>query len=130
VLIDLKIEHIAVSSNTEEDSDKFFIELLDMKKERDFIVSDDLIEQFFEIRKKQRIIRYSNEYLSVEAFIMDDESRALDRFTHTCLLIEDREIIIEKANRLGIKVIKVPRKNSDAFYLFLKDKYGNLFEIK
>ncbi|MHA1235390.1 MAG: hypothetical protein ACTSQL_09945 [Promethearchaeota archaeon] len=67
----MKIEHIAVSSNNEEDSDRFFIELLDMKKERAFVVPDDLMEQFL-----------------------------------------------------------VPRKNSDGFYLFLKDHFGNLYEIK
>lgn len=126
----MKIDHIAVSSKTAEDSDKFFIELLGMKKERDFIVSDDLIEQFFGVRKKQRILRYENENISVEAFIMDDDSIALDRFTHTCLLIEDREKLIEKAKHLNFKVIKVPRKNNTGFYLFLKDKFGNLFEIK
>lgn len=126
----MKIDHIAVSSKTVEDSDKFFIELLGMKKERDFIVSDHLMEQFFGVKKKQRILRYENENASVEAFIMNDDSRALDTFTHTCLLIEDREKLIEKAKQLNFKVIKVPRKNSTGFYLFLKDKFGNLFEIK
>ena len=130
MLNDLKIEHIAVSAKTVEDSDKFFIELLDMKKERDFIVSDDLMEQFFGVRKKQRILRYENDEISVEAFITEDNSIASDKFTHTCLIIEDRESLIEKAEQLNFEVIKVPRKNSDGFYLFLKDNYGNLFEIK
>ena len=126
----MKIEHFAVSSNTEEDSDRFFIELLNMNKERDFVVSDDLMEQFFGVRKEQKIIRYGNDDVSVEAFITDKNSKALDLFTHICLIIEDREKIIEKAKYLNFKVIKVPRKNSDGFYLFLKDNFGNLFEIK
>ncbi|MFX0075969.1 MAG: VOC family protein [Candidatus Hermodarchaeota archaeon] len=126
----MKIEHIALSSKNVEDSDKFFIELLGMKKERDFVLSDDLTEQFFDVRKEQRIIRYSNEYVSVEAFIMDDESKALDKFTHTCLLIEDREQLIEKAKKFDFRVIKVPRKSGEGYYLFLKDNFGNLFEIK
>ena len=126
----MKIDHVAVSSNTEEDSDRFFIELLDMKKERAFVVSDDLMEQFFGVRKEQKIVRYGNDEVSVEAFITNDNSKAIDRFTHICLIIEDREKLIEKAKKLNFEVIKVPRKNSDGFYLFLKDHFGNLYEIK
>lgn len=126
----MKIDHVAVSSNTEEDSDKFFIELLAMKKERAFVVSDDLMEQFFGVRKEQKIVRYGNDEVSVEAFITNDNSKVIDRFTHICLIIEDREKLIEKAKKLNFEVIKVPRKNSDGFYLFLKDHFGNLYEIK
>ena len=126
----MKIEHIAVSSNSEEKADEFFMELLGMKKERDFVVPEDLMEQFFNVKKEQRVIRYENEDLSVEAFITDDKNQALDKFTHTCLIVEDRIKLIEKAKKLNLKVMQVPRKNSDGFYLFLKDTYGNLFEIK
>lgn len=126
----MKIDHVAVSSNTEEDSDRFFIELLAMKKERAFVVSDDLMEQFFGVRKEQKIVRYGNDEVSVEAFITNDNSKVIDRFTHICLIIEDREKLIEKAKKLNFEVIKVPRKNSDGFYLFLKDHFGNLYEIK
>ena len=126
----MKIEHIAVSSNSEEMADDFFMNLLELKKVRDFVVSEDLMEQFFNIKKAQRIIRYENEDLSVEAFITDDKNQALDRFTHTCLIVEDRIRLIERAKKLNFEVIQVPRKNNDGFYLFLKDSYGNLFEIK
>ncbi len=126
----MKIEHVAVSSNSEEEADEFFMNLLELKKERDFVVPEDLMKQFFNITKAQRIIRYKNEDLSVEAFITDDKNQALDRFTHTCLIVEDRIRLIERAKKLNFEVIQVPRKNSDGFYLFLKDSYGNLFEIK
>ncbi|MHA1459604.1 MAG: VOC family protein [Promethearchaeota archaeon] len=126
----MKIEHIAVSSNSVEEADEFFSDLLELKKERDFVVSEDLMEKFFNIKKAQRIIRYENEGLSVEAFITDDKNQALDRFTHTCLIVEDRIRLIERAKKLNFEVIQVPRKNNDGFYLFLKDSYGNLFEIK
>lgn len=130
MVITLRIEHIAVSSNTEEDSNKFFTKLLDMKKERDFVVSNELMEQFFGVRKDQRVFRYGNDEVSVEVFITDDNSKILDKFTHICLVIEDREKLIEKAKQLNFKVIKIPRKNSDGFYLFLRDYFGNLYEIK
>jgi len=126
----LKIEHIAVSSNSEEKADEFFIDLLELKKERDFVVPEELMEQFFNVKKEQKVIRYENEDLSVEAFITDDKNQAQDKFTHTCLIVEDRIRLIEKAKKLNLEVIQVPRKNTEGFYLFLKDTYGNLFEIK
>ncbi|MFX1287884.1 MAG: VOC family protein [Promethearchaeota archaeon] len=126
----MKIEHIAVSANSVEDSDKFFVELLDLKKVRDFIVTEDLMEQFFGVKKKQRIIRYGNGEVNFEAFITNDSSKIIDKFTHFCLIIEKREKLVEKANELNFKVIKVPRKSSEGYYLFLRDNFGNLYEIK
>ncbi|MHA1458851.1 MAG: VOC family protein, partial [Promethearchaeota archaeon] len=122
--------HIAVSSNSVEEADEFFINLLELKKERDFVVPDDLMEKFFGVKKAQRVLRYENEDLSVEAFITNDKNQSPNNFTHTCLIVEDRIRLIERAKKLNIEVIQVPRKNSDGFYLFLKDFYGNLFEIK
>jgi len=126
----LKIEHLAVSSNSEEDSDNFFIKLLGLKKLRSFVVSSDLMEQFFKVKKEHKVIRYGNEGLNVEVFITDDKSKVIDKFTHMCLIIEDRVKLIDVARQMNYEVIKVPRKNSDVFYLFLKDKFGNLYEIK
>jgi len=126
----LKIEHLAVSSNSEEDSDNFFIKLLGLKKMRSFVVSSDLMEQFFKVTKEHKVIRYGNEEVSIEVFITDDKSKVIDKFTHMCLLIEDRAKLIDTARQMNYEVIKVPRKDSDVFYLFLKDKFGNLYEIK
>lgn len=126
----MKIEHLAVSSNSEEDSDNFFIKLLGLKKLRSFVVSSELMEQFFKVKKEHKVIRYGNEEVSIEVFITDDKSKVLDKFTHMCLVIEDRTKLIDMARQMNYEVIKVPRKNSDVFYLFLKDKFNNLYEIK
>ena len=92
----MKIEHIAVSSNSEEKADIFFINLLELKKVRDFVVPEDLMEKFFNVKKDQRVLRYENEDLRVEAFITDYKNQALDKFTHTCLIVEDRIRLIER----------------------------------
>lgn len=126
----MKIEHLAVSSNSEDNSDNFFIKLLGLKKLRSFVVSSDLMEQFFKVKKEHKVIRYGNEEVSIEVFITDDKSKVIDKFTHMCLVIEDRAKLIDTARQMNYEVIKVPRKNSDVFYLFLKDKFGNLYEIK
>jgi len=126
----MKVEHIAVASNSEVDSDKFFINLLGLRKARSFNVSEDLMEQFFGLKKEQQLIRYENNDLSFEIFITDDNSKTKDLFTHVCLVVEDRDEFVNKSLSMGYTTIKVPRKNGDGYYLFIKDSYGNLYEIK
>ncbi len=126
----MKVEHIAVASNSEGDSDKFFINLLGLRKARSFNVSADLMEQFFGVKKEQQLIRYENDDLSFEIFITDDNSKTKDLFTHICLVVEDRDKFVEKSLSMGYTTIKVPRKGGDGYYLFIKDSYENLYEIK
>lgn len=126
----MQIEHIAVASNSIEDSDKFFSELLGLKKIKDFLLPLDLTKKFFEIDKEQRIVRYGNDNISFEIFITDDDSKAKDIFTHPCIIIDNREKLIEKATSLGFPIIKALRKDRDDYILFIKDLFGNLYEIK
>jgi len=126
----MRVEHIAVASNSEVDSDKFFINLLGLRKARSFNVSADLMEQFFGLKKEQQLIRYENNNLSFEIFITDDNSKTKDLFTHVCLVVEDRDEFVKKSLSMGYTTIKVPRKDGDGYYLFIKDLYENLYEIK
>lgn len=126
----MKIEHIAIACRSENDSDKFFTELLGLKKVRTFMVSADLMEKFFGLKKEQEVIRYENGSLSVEVFITNDNSRSKDVFTHSCLTVKNRDELIKRASLMGFSVIQVSRKNSNDYYLFIKDSFQNLYEIK
>ena len=126
----MNIEHIAIASNSEEDSDEFFATLLGLKKSRSFIVSTDKMEQFFGVSKEQNVIRYDNANISVEVFITDDDSKARDLFTHSCLLVDNRDELVRRAREMQFQVIQVPRTDSDSYYLFIKDNFQNIYEIK
>ena len=126
----MKVEHSAVASNSEVDSDRFFINLLGLRKAGSFNVSADLMEQFFGLKKEQQLIRYENDDLSFEIFITDDNSKSKDIFTHVCLVVEDRDEFVKKSLSMGYTTIKVPRKDGNGYYLFIKDSYENLYEIK
>ena len=130
VIKKMRIEHIAVASKSEADSDKFFVDLLGLKKSRSFSVSADKMAVFFGVNKDQEFVRYDNEDLSVEVIITGDNSKANDIFTHSCLLIEEREELINKAQTLGFPIIKLDREDGNGYYLFIKDNYDNLYEIK
>ena len=116
--------------NNVEKSKKFFIELLGCEKTRSFTVSSELMKQIFGVKKEQDILRYEKDGINFEVFITNDDSYSTDLFTHACLVIENREELIEKARLMGFETIKVPRKNNQGYYLFLKDAHRNLYEIK
>ena len=126
----MDIEHIAVASNSEEDSDKFFIGLLGLKKSRSFMVSADKMEHFFGVSKEHNVIRYEGAKISVEMFLTDDNSKARDIFTHSCLLVDNRDELVRKAKEMQFQVIQVPRADSESYYLFIKDNFQNMYEIK
>lgn len=126
----MKIEHIAVASTTKEQADIFFNKLLGLKEVRSFSVSADLMEKFFGQNKQQKIITYQNNTISIEVFITEDNSYKKDIFTHACLLVEERDKFVEKALSMNFPLIKVPRKDGNGYYLFVKDSFQNLYEIK
>ena len=103
----MKVEHIAVASNSEADSDRFFIKLLDLKKIRSFNVSADLMEKFFGVQKDHQLIRYEKNDLSFEIIITNDNTKCKDIFTHICLLVENKEDFINKAS--AISALLAPR---------------------
>jgi len=126
----MKIDHIAVAANSIEDSDRFFMELLGLKKIKTFNVSGELMEQFFEINKEHNFVRYQNDNLGVEVIITNENSKAIDVFTHSCLIVDNREAFIKKSSSMGFKTIKVQRKDGEGYYSFVKDSFGNLYEVK
>lgn len=126
----MKIDHIAIAQNTEADSDKFFVELLGLRKIRSFSVSADKMMNFFGVNQEYQFLRYEDENLGVEVVITNDNSKSTDLFTHPCLIVENRDELIEKAQKLEFPIIKVPRDSGSGYYLFIKDNYDNLYEIK
>lgn len=125
-----KLEHIAVSAKTEEQADRFFIELLGLNKTRAFSVAAELTREFFRVEREIRVIRYSNGVLDVEVFVTEDDSCSKDLYTHSCLVVEDRDAFENRARSMGLDTTHVPKKGSDSYYLFIKDFFGNIYEIK
>jgi hypothetical protein len=125
----MKLDHVAVTFNSEVESDNFFENFLSLRKTRDFTINSTLNETFFGISKEQKILRYENDKFSIEVFITNDNTKSMDLFTHICIKVDDRDNLIEKAKLMNIEYIKEPRKDNDSYYLFIKDSFGNLYEI-
>ena len=126
----MKIEHIALGYNSEEEADKFFITLLGLNKIRSKSVSSELIKAFFGVKGEYKFVQYAGNEVNFEVFITNDNSCEKDVFTHSCLIVENRDEFLSKSSSMGYDIIKVPRNESNGYYLFIKDTFGNLYEIK
>jgi hypothetical protein len=126
----MKVEHIAVGYNSEKEADRFFMDLLGLEKTRSKLVAADLMKDFFRVNRESKFIVYSDNQATFEVFITNDKSKVKDIYTHSCLLVENRESLLSKATSMGYDIIKVPRKDGKGYYLFIRDLYRNLYEIK
>lgn len=129
-MLKIKFEHIAVGYNSEEEADKFFIDLLRLNKIRSKSVPYDLMEKFFGINQEQKFVVYGKDDFNFEVFITNDTSKAKDLFTHSCLLIENRDEFVTRATSMNFDIVKVPRNHDTGYYLFIRDAFQNLYEIK
>ena len=126
----MKFDHIAVCEPSESESDKFFINLLDLKKEYEFLVPENLSDMIFGIKKDFRVIRYGKEDFNVEVFITTDKISITDHIKHIGITVENKDVILKKAQSLGFPINKIKNEKGNSYYLFIRDSFGNYFEIK
>ena len=122
------INHVAVRCETEKEADRFFQEVLLVKRTRDFVVSADVTKTIFGVQKECKVLIYKNKDFHFEVFITENGEETRIRFYHICLEIIDREKLIERAKKHDIEITLVPR--GERTLLFLRDYSGNIYEIK
>ncbi len=126
----LRLDHIAVCANSEEHADRFFGQLLGLQRTRDFSVPAGMMLALFGIEREIRVLRYAGGGTDVEVFITDDDSRAADRYTHSCLAVPDREAFCRGAQAMGLAVARATKASGDGTVVFASDFHGNRYEIK
>ena len=122
------LKHIALVCSTEENSDKFYENLLGLKKESSKILSDTLSKQIFNLDSECQIINYADEVIHFEIFIDAQKRSEGKKIEHVCLEVDKREMFLDQCHALGVKILRVPKGNG--ILIFVSDFDGNLFEIK
>ena len=124
----MNMSHVALTCSSEENCNKFYMDVLGLKKARSFVVPSDLVLNIFGIEGECRVIDYKNDDLTFEIFLVGD-FKVEKGFNHVCLEFKDREALIKKCDEIGVDIIRLP-KGKDDIYLFIKDFDGNMFEVK
>ncbi len=122
------LKHVALVCDSEENSDKFYEQLLGLAKINSKILPRELSRQIFDLDSELQIINYADDTIHFEIFINGKESIDVKRIEHVCIEIEDMEALLKKCRAMGAEILQIPK--GDKLLVFIKDFDGNLFEIK
>ena len=121
------IKHVVLVCGSEENSDKFYGQLLGLAKINSKILPRELSRQIFDLDSELQVINYADDTTRFEIFINSKKSCDVERIGHVCLAIEDMEAFIKKCHALEADTLQIQK--GDRLLLFIKDFDGNLFEI-
>ncbi len=122
----MNLEHIALTITDHKEIKQFYQEILGFSEIRSFILQQDMAREIFGIEKEAKVFHLQKNDLLLELFLMPERFEHV--YNHLCISVPDREEIAYKAVHEGYACIRISRQHSDM--IFLKDKSGNVFEIK
>jgi len=122
----MNIEHIGLTIKEPTEIENFYCELLGMCRIRDFILYKDVSEVIFGIEEDIQVSFLEKDGMTIELFVSEQTNK--NPIDHICISVTDRELLIQKAQRMGYSYTRIKRPEYDL--VFLKDKSGNLFEVR
>lgn len=123
----MKLSHIALNIRGKEELSDFYQNILGFQPEYQFDLNQDYATKIFNLKIQPDVFLYKKEEIYFELFVY--EGTTIPGFAHLCIEVADREIIAKKCEQAGYPVIRINRSNK-ADLLFIKDKAGNIFELK
>jgi len=121
------LKHAGLTCSSEENSDKFYRDLLGLNKSEPKILPSNLAKAIFKLDAELQMINYMNDPIHFEIFIADQSSTSPRPIEHLCLEVDDLTGFIKKCRRLQVEVALIPK--GDKTLTFIKDFDGNLFEV-
>ncbi len=122
----MKLEHIGLTISESKEIKDFYINILGMREVKTFVLNKILAQKIFGINKNTSAFFLQKNDLFLEIFVTDEKLK--QGFNHICLTIKDRETLVTKAEAQNYECIRIERDIFDL--IFIKDKSGNIFEIK
>ena len=122
------LRHVGLTCKSEQNSDRFYKDLLGLEKSRTKTLPAFLSKSIFDIDAELNIINYLYQDLHFEIFITDRSKDSSRQIEHLCLEVDDLNDFLNKCKVLGVEVALVPK--GDKTLTFIRDFDGNLFEIK
>ncbi|MBE0651729.1 MAG: VOC family protein [Bacteroidales bacterium] len=122
----MKLHHIGLNISTEEEVDHFYTSILKFWPNRKYEITNVMSREVFQRESEGKVFTVRNADLVLELFLTGEGHST--GFQHVCLEVNDREHVAEKAKAYGYPVIRLKREPNDM--LFIKDKTGNIFELR
>jgi len=122
----MQLNHIGINIADTDEVQKFYQDILGFLPERSFQISRTLSRMFFDIDGESEAFILRNAAFTLELFVYDKPVHS--GYAHLCIEVEDREEIARMSMEEGYLVMRMKRERGDL--LFVKDKAGNVFELK
>jgi catechol 2,3-dioxygenase-like lactoylglutathione lyase family enzyme len=120
-------KHIGITITDPIEIEDFYKELLGLELEREFMLSKELNQKIFGFYEDVPVYLLKNGDVNLEIFVTQLPSRK--NYTHLCVELENREAFVEIAKQKGYRTVVLERSERPDL-IFVRDKFGNLFEIK
>jgi catechol 2,3-dioxygenase-like lactoylglutathione lyase family enzyme len=124
----MRLHHVAVICNSQENADRFYGNILGLRKIKATLLSEDFADAIFHIAQKCAVVLYGNENMVIEVFVPESPAENKASFVHLCLEVENRQEFARKCQNNNLTVNRVEK--ADSLLIFVSDYDGNLFEVK
>ena len=122
------LRHVALTCSSEENSDRFYKNLLGLEKSEPKTLPMTLSKAIFNVDTELMMINYQGEKVHFEIFITGHLMNAARQIEHVCIEVVNLENFLTKCRDLDIEISQIPKGNRTL--TFIKDYDANLFEIK
>ncbi len=123
----MKSHHIALNIFNYGEIADFYQNILGMKSTKIINLKKELADKLFGIKNDIEVYVVEKGELYFELVINPLKNNS-ENFSHICIFIKNRELVLTKAKNMNYNTIHVKREGNDL--LFIKDKNGNSFELK
>ncbi len=124
----MRIIHVGLACSSLEKAEKFYGELLGLKRSELKTIDQATARTLFGQDKEITYFSYFNESLSLELFLMKQQAVPLPAPAHVSLEVENLEELLKRSVSSGVMVKTLFR--GEKRIVFISDFDGNLFEIK
>jgi catechol 2,3-dioxygenase-like lactoylglutathione lyase family enzyme len=123
------LQHIGLQTSSKENARSVFNGIFGMKEVRTFSINRDINKAFFGKDVPCDILVFRGENIDAEVFINESAiSSSNDRYDHICMLVSDLNDTIARCKKSALEIIQ--HATPDKTITFMKDKDGNLYELK
>ena len=103
----MRVKHVGLTCSSEENSDKFYQDLLGLIKSRPKILPADLSSAIFGLDAELQIIDYKDDNTHFEIFIGYQDSNRFPAIAHHCLEIDDLYEFIERCRSMKLEIKQI-----------------------
>lgn len=122
----MKFQHLGLTITVKSDIREFYQDILEMDIQKEFTLNEELAEQIFRQDHDVKVVAGTIGNLFIALFFAEQKPDAV--WDHICFVSDNRAALINACRGKNYPVTVIERKPFDI--VFIKDKSGNLFEIK